>query len=156
MPNLSWNFSRSPAGGPSWLEYLQDPARSRVAINEPAAVVQALLDRLPASTLRLIGSRESLAALLLSLVHPTNSWLDPSGMRLSAAFTWSRGEVLASMGGMLVPTDELMADARSPAQSEAVQLFQVAREAFLERYFTESLEALNGALNTGSSLNAAG
>lgn len=57
---------------------------------------------------------------------------------------------------MLVPTDELMAEARSQAQSEAVQLFQVAREAFLERYFTESLEALNGALDTGSSLNTAG
>jgi len=115
-----------------------------------------MVNRLPASTLRLLGSPESLEALFGSLSHPSNGLLDPTGIRLSAAFTWSRGEVLASMGGMLVPTDELMADARSQAQSEAVQLFQVAREAFLERYFTESLEALNGALNTGSSLNAAG
>ena len=157
MPNLSWNFSRSPDGtGPSWLDYLRDPARSQVLSDEPADIVRALVNRLPASTLRLLGSPESLEAIFGSLSHPSNGLLDPTGIRLSAAFTWSRGEVLASMGGMLVPTDELMADARSQAQSEAVQLFQVAREAFLERYFTESLEALNGALNTGSSLNAAG
>ena len=157
MPNLSWNFSRSPDGtGPSWLDYLRDPARSQVLSDEPADIVRALVNRLPASTLRLLGSPESLEAIFGSLSHPSNGFLDPTGIRLSAAFTWSRGEVLASMGGMLVPTDELMADARSQAQSEAVQLFQVAREAFLERYFTESLEALNGALNTGSSLNAAG
>ncbi|MCX6871202.1 MAG: hypothetical protein NTY84_11390 [Verrucomicrobia bacterium] len=111
---------------------------------------------MPASTLRLIGSRESLAALFASLVHPTNSLLDPSGLRLSAAFTWSRGEVLASMGGMLVPMDELMAQARSPAESVVVQLFQVARESFLESYFTESLEALDCALDTGPSLNVSG
>ena len=157
MPNLSWNFSRSPDGsGPSWLDYLRDPARSQVLSDEPADIVRALVNRLLASTLRLLGSPESLEAIFGSLSHPSNGLLDPTGIRLSAAFTWSRGEVLASMGGMLVPTDELMADARSQAQSEAVQLFQVAREAFLERYFTESLEALNGALNTGSSLNAAG
>ena len=156
MPNLSWNFSRSSIGGPSWLEYLRDPARSRVSIDEPAAFFQALLDRLPATTLRMIGSPESLATLFGALVHPSNSLLDPSGIRLSPAFTWSRGEVLASMGGMLVAVDELMADARSPAQSKAVQLFQVAREAFLERCFTESLEALNRALDTGPSLNVAG
>ncbi|MCX6861941.1 MAG: hypothetical protein NT050_03440 [Verrucomicrobia bacterium] len=157
MPNLSWNFSRSPDGtGPSWLDYLRDPARSQVLSDEPADIVRALVNRLPASTLRLLGSPESLEAIFGSLSHPSNGLLDPTGIRLSAAFTWSRGEVLASMGGMLVPTVELMADARSQAQSEAVQLFQVAREAFLERYFTESLEALNGALNTGSSLNAAG
>ena len=156
MPNLSWNFSRSPSGGPSWLEYLQDPARSRVAIDEPAAVAQALLDQLPPSTLRLIGSPESLTALFGCLVHPTNSLLDPSGMRLSAAFTWSRGEVLASMGGMLVPVDELMAQARSPVESVVVQLFQVARESFLELGFTESLEALNRALDTGPNLNVSG
>ena len=157
MPNLSWNFSRSPDGsGPSWLDYLRDLARSQVLSDEPADIVRALVNRLPASTLRLLGSPESLEAIFGSLSHPSNGLLDPTGIRLSAAFTWSRGEVLASMGGMLVPTDELMADARSQAQSEAVQLFQVAREAFLERYFTESLEALNGALNTGSSLNAAG
>lgn len=157
MPNLSWNFSRSPDGsGPSWLDYLRDPARSQVLRDEPADIVRAMVNRLPASTLRLLGSPESLEALFGSLSHPSNGLLDPTGIRLSAAFTWSRGEVLASMGGMLVPTDELMADARSQAQSEAVQLFQVAREAFLERYFTESLQALNGALNTGSSLNAAG
>lgn len=157
MPNLSWNFSRSPDGtGPSWLDYLRDPARSQVLSDEPVDIVRALVNRLPASTLRLLGSPESLEAIFGSLSHPSNGLLDPTGIRLSAAFTWSRGEVLASMGGMLVPTDELMADARSQAQSEAVQLFQVAREAFLERYFTESLEALNGALNTGSSLNAAG
>ena len=157
MPNLSWNFSRSPDGsGPSWLDYLRDPARSQVLSDEPADIVRAMVNRLPASTLRLLGSPESLEAIFGSLSHTSNGWLDPTGIRLSAAFTWSRGEVLASMGGMLVPTDELMADARSQAQSEAVQLFQVAREAFLERYFTESLQALNDALNTGSSLNAAG
>jgi len=157
MPNLSWNFSRSPDGsGPSWLDYLRDPARSQVLRDEPADILRAMVNRLPASTLRLLGSPESLEALFGSLSHPSNGLLDPTGIRLSAAFTWSRGEVLASMGGMLVPTDELMADARSQAQSEAVQLFQVAREAFLERYFTESLQALNDALNTGSSLNAAG
>lgn len=157
MPNLSWNFSRSPDGsGPSWLDYLRDSARSQVLSDEPADIVRALVNRLPASTLRLLGSPESLEAIFGSLSHPSNGLLDPTGIRLSAAFTWSRGEVLASMGGMLVPTDELMAEARSQAQSEAVQLFQVAREAFLERYFTESLEALNGALDTGSSLNTAG
>lgn len=156
MPNLSWNFSRSTTGGASWLEYLQDPDRSRVSGDGPAAVVRALVDGLPESTLRLIGSPESLEAIFRSLVHPANSLLDPSGMRLSAAFTWSRGEVLASMGGMLVPVEELMAEARSQAQSEAVQLFQVAREAFLERRFTESLEALGRALDTGPSLNVAG
>lgn len=157
MPNLSWNFSRSPDGsGPSWLDYLRGIARPQVLSDEPADIVRALVNRLPASTLRLLGSPESLEAIFGSLSHPSNGLLDPTGIRLSAAFTWSRGEVLASMGGMLVPTDELMAEARSQAQSEAVQLFQVAREAFLERYFTESLEALNGALDTGSSLNTAG
>lgn len=156
MPNPTWNFSRLPIGGPSWLEYLQDPHRSRVAGDGPAAVVRALVDGLPESTLRLIGSPDSLGAILGSLVHPTNSLLDPTGMRLSAAFTWSRGEVLASMGGMLVPVEELMVGARSQAQSEAVLLFQVAREAFLERRFRESLEVLGRALDIGPSLNVAG
>ena len=105
MPNPTWNFSRSPTGGLSWLEYLRDPDRSRVAGDGPTAIVRALVAGLPESTLRLIGSPDSLGAILGSLVHPTNSLLDPTGMRLSAAFTWSRGEVLASMGGMLVPVD---------------------------------------------------
>lgn len=104
MPNLSWNFSRSPDGsGPSWLDYLRDSARSQVLSDEPADIVRALVNRLPASTLRLLGSPESLEAIFGSLSHPSNGLLDPTGIRLSAAFTWSRGEVLASMGACWCP-----------------------------------------------------
>ncbi len=85
MSNLSWNFSRSPDGsGPSWLDYLRDPARSQVLSDEPADIVRALVNRLPASTLRLLGSQESLEAIFESLSHPSNGFLDPTGIRLSA------------------------------------------------------------------------
>ena len=156
MPAPFWNFSRSVEGKPSWLDYLRDPERPRVAGDGAAAVVRAMAAGLPESTLRLIGSVESLEEILRTLVHPSNSLLDPTGLRLSPAFTWSHGEVLASMGGMLVPLDELMAEARSQAQMEAVRQFQVAREAFGERRFPESLEALGRALDTGPGLMAAG
>jgi formylglycine-generating enzyme required for sulfatase activity len=156
MTQPSWNFSRSAAGTLSWLDYLRDPLRPRVASDGAPAVVRAMVQGLSESTLRLLGSEESLEEIFSSLVHPTNSLVDPAGMRLSPAFTWSRGEVLASMGGMRVPVDELRAEARSQSQVEAVQQFQIAREAFVDRRFSESLEALTRALDTGPSLMVAG
>ncbi len=156
MTQPSWNFSRSAAGALSWLDYLRDPRRPRVASDGAAAVVRAMVEGLPETTLQMMGSEESLEEILATLVHPANSLLDPTGMRLSPAFTWSRGEVLVSMGGMRVPVDELQAEARSQSQAEAVQQFQIAREAFLERRFPESLEALTRALDTGPSLMVAG
>ena len=135
----SWNFSRLGDGSKSWVDYLRDPSRPRVAADGASAVVRAMGGGLPDTTLRLIGSLESLEVVMGSLMHPVNGLLDPSGMRLSPAFTWSRGDVLASMGGMQVPIDELMAEARSQSQTDAVQHFQIAREAFGECRFRESL-----------------
>jgi hypothetical protein len=154
--STSWNFSRLGEGSKSWVDYLRDPSRPRVAAYGASAVVRAMGGGLPDTTLRLIGSLESLEVVMGSLMHPVNGLLDPSGMRLSPAFTWSRGDVLASMGGMQVPIDELMAEARSQSQTDAVQHFQIAREAFGECRFRESLEALKLALKTGPSLMAAG
>ena len=154
--STSWNFSRLGEGSISWVDYLRDPSRPRVAADGAAAVVRAMGGGLPDATLRLIGSLESLEVVMGSLMHPVNGLLDPSGMRLSPAFTWSRGDVLASMGGMQVPIDELMAEARSQSQTDAVQHFQIAREAFGECRFRESLEALKLALKTGPGLMAAG
>lgn len=154
--NASWNFSRTGEGSATWLDHLKDPARPRVAGDGAAAVVRAMAAGLPEATLRLLGSVDSLEDILGTLVHPSNSLIDPTGVRLSPAFTWSRGEVLASMGGMVVPLEELMAEARSEAQAEAVQQFQIAREAFAERRFPETLDAVTRALDTGSSLLVAG
>ena len=156
MNTASWNYSRSAEESASWLDYLRDPRRPRVAGDGAVAVVRAMVSALPENTLRLIGSPESLVPILGAGMHPSNSLLDPTGIRLSAAFTWSRGDVLATMGGMGVPVDELMAEARSQSQTEAVLQFQIAREAFLDRRFPESLEAVSRALDTGPSLMAAG
>lgn len=156
MTKASWNYSRSAEEPASWLDYLRDPLRPKVAGDGAVAVVRAMVSVLPGNTLRLIGSPESLEPILGAGMHPSNSLLDPSGIRLSAAFTWSRGDVLATMGGMGVPVDELMAEARSQSQTEAVLQFQIAREAFLDRRFPESLEAVSRALDTGPSLMAAG
>ena len=156
MTRPSWNFSRSDLGASSWSEYLRDPQRPRMAGDGAVAVVQAMTDGMPESTLRLIGSRESLEDIFRALMQPSNGLLDPTGVRLSPAFTWSRGDVLASMGGMRVTVEELMTDARSQSQTEAVRQFQIARDAFQERRFPESLEAVSRALETGPSLMVAG
>lgn len=154
--NRSWNFSRSAPEGTSWLEYLRDEARPRVASEGAAAIVREMTSGLSPSMLGLLGSPASLEDILGSLVHPSNSLLDPTGIRLSPAFTWSRGDVLASMGGMLVPVEELMAEARSEAQSEAVRQFQIARQAFSDQRFSDSLKAVTRAIDTGPSLLVAG
>lgn len=111
---------------------------------------------LPAATLRLLGSPESLETVMGSLMHPTHGLFDPSGTRLSPAFTWNRSDVLASMGGMQVTGDELMAEARSESQIDAARHFQAAREAFGEGRFHQSLDALKQALDVGPSLMVAG
>ena len=85
MTRLSWNFSRSELGASSWLEYLRDPQRPRVAVDRAVAVVQAMTDGMPESTLRLIGSRESLENIFRALMDPSNGLLDPTGVRLSPA-----------------------------------------------------------------------
>jgi hypothetical protein len=57
---------------------------------------------------------------------------------------------------MDVSMEELMAEARSQSQAEAVRQFQIAREAFADRRFSESFEALGRAIDTGPSLQVAG
>jgi formylglycine-generating enzyme required for sulfatase activity len=155
--NASWTFTRSGAdGGPTWLDHLRDPVRPRVAGLGAGGIVQALMAGLPDSTVGLLGSAEALEDILRPLMHPANGLIDPAGVRISPAFTWSRGDVLASMGGMVAPLEELMTEARSQAQAEAVRQFQIAREAFSDRRHRQSLEALGRAIDIGPSLQVAG
>jgi hypothetical protein len=119
-------------------------------------MIRAQRSAMPESTAGLLGSVDALEEILGSQMHPANSLLDPSGERFSPAFVWSRSDVMASMGGMKVATAELMAEARSQAQVEVVRQFLVAREAFSDRRFPATLEALDRALDSGTSLQAAG
>ncbi len=66
---------------------------------------------------------------------------------LNAKFHWGFGDILASVGHMNDPLSELVKIAKTPLEIVAFNHFEIAREAFRQGLYRESLEELDKAIS---------
>ena len=66
---------------------------------------------------------------------------------LNAKFHWGFGDILASVGHMNDPLSELVKIAKTPVQTVAFNHFEIARDAFRQGLYRESLEELDKAIS---------
>jgi tetratricopeptide (TPR) repeat protein len=69
------------------------------------------------------------------------------GQQLTEIFTWGFSEALAAIGGMQISLAQLVAISKTPAQTAAYEHFEIARDAFRQGLYAESLEALQYAID---------
>ena len=105
-------------------------------------------------------ARESIQALEAAEEHP--SMILPEGFLrllydlqdispgisgLNATFHWGFGQMIASMGKMNDTLTDLFKAARTSAQTAAYEHYEIARDAFRQQLYEESLEALDKAIS---------
>lgn len=66
---------------------------------------------------------------------------------LTAAFNWSSCQILAELGEMNRNLSDLVKLARTPAQTAAYEQFEIARDAFRKRLYSDCLESLERAIS---------
>ncbi len=66
---------------------------------------------------------------------------------LDSTFRWGFGQVIGTLGGMSTSLAALVQTAKTPAQTAAYEQFEIARDAFRKRLYSECLEALSTAIS---------
>jgi formylglycine-generating enzyme required for sulfatase activity/tetratricopeptide (TPR) repeat protein len=106
------------------------------------ASAEYLSSCMTANTREIVGSVQTVGQRLADVENA----IDDMGREITDAFTWGFNELLASQGGMQASLDQLVKLAKTPAQTAAYEQFEIARDAFRQGLYLESLEALEHAI----------
>jgi tetratricopeptide (TPR) repeat protein len=101
-------------------------------------------------TRSIIASNEELQQQHIAAIESVSSGIEQlsfDAQELTATFQWGFSELLTAVGRVNDALAELVKIAKTPAQTWAYEQFEVARDAFRQGLYQESLEYLERAIN---------
>ena len=176
MSELSWNWYWGDRSAGPWKSYLRNRDIVAAVNGGSRASAEYLSSCMTANTREIVGSVQTLERSMGAGFDATNrnlaagfdatnrnlaagfnavgqglahveASIDHMGRQITGAFTWGFNALLASQGGMQASLDQLVKLAKTPAQTAAYEQFEIARDAFRQGLYLESLEALEHAIS---------
>ena len=105
------------------------------------------IELLTASTDRTVGTLSDGFERISYSMDGGFDWQSDGISELNATFHWGFGAILASIGHMNDTLSELVKIAKTPVQTVAFNHFEIARDAFRQGLYRESLEELDKAIS---------
>ncbi len=124
-----------PESNQTYWQYLQTKSHHQDLVASQRAAAGSIVQTLSRENVKLLGS-------VRSLEHS----LESSIGKLGAVFEWGFSELFFKVEGLQASLDELVAIAKTPAQTAAYEQFEVARDAYRRGLFPECLEYLSKAI----------
>ena len=131
-----------PRSGMSYQQFLQQKSFFDDVTRAQKDATRASVDAMGESTRKILGGMERSSERMAGGMAAVQGSID----ELNASFRWDMGQVLGSLGGMADSLQSLIQIAKTPAQTAAYEQFEIARDAFRQQLYEESLEALDRAI----------